>query len=38
MDDDHVDGVFAVDVEVNFVDADSSRRCNDAIAANWQRI
>lgn len=38
MGDGHVDGALAVDVDVNLVDADSSRRCNEVPTANWQRI
>ena len=38
VDDGHVDGILAVDVDVNPVDADSSRRCNNVPTANWQRI
>ena len=35
-DDGHVDGAFAVDVDVNLVYSDSSRRSNDGPTANWQ--
>lgn len=34
----HVDGALAVYVDVNLVDADSSRRSNDGPTANCQRI
>lgn len=34
MNNGHVDGVLAVDVDVNLVDADSSRRSNHGPTAN----
>lgn len=38
MNNGHVDGALAVDVDVNLVGADSSRHSNDSPTANWQRI